>query len=235
MQHAIVDQDQWLEARRALLQEEKEFQKARDRLAERRRSLPWERVTKSYSFQSEDGPVTLPELFGDRSQLVVQHFMFHPDWEEGCKSCTFWADGFDRMAAHLRARDVAYVAVSRAPLEKLLAYRDRMGWGFRWVSSAGTDFNHDFHVSFSPEELEAGKAFYNYRETGRVGPEMHGLSVFYQADDAQVFHTYSTYSRGLDPFNPAYQILDIVPNGRAEKGNGPPMAWLRRRDEYGRG
>ncbi len=228
----VVSDTDWLSARRELLEEEKAFQEARDALAARRRELPWRKVSDNYEFDGEHGKVTLLELFGDCSQLMIYHFMYHPDWEEGCKSCSFWADGYDGSVAHLKARDVSLVAVSRAPLDRLLAYRDRMGWSFPWVSSCGSSFNYDFDVSFTPEEVESGKARYNYREGARVGPEMPGLSVFARDDSGHVFHTYSTYARGLDPFNPAYQLLDLVPKGRDEDDLPYPMDWVRRHDEY---
>lgn len=227
---AIVDRNDWLAARRALLEEEKAFQTARDELAEKRRALPWFRIEKDYVFDGEDGPVTLADLFDGLPQLIVYHFMYHPDWDEGCKSCSFLADGFDGTRVHLRARDVALAAVSRAPLEKLVAYRARMAWRFPWVSSAGNDFNHDYRVSFTPEEIAAGTAFYNFRETGRVGPEMPGVSVFHRDGQGTVFHTYSAYARGLDPFIPSYQLLDITPKGRDEGGLAFTMQWVRRHD-----
>lgn len=227
----ILNDDEWLAARRELLEQEKKLQRQRDELAARRRALPWREVSQDYEFESEDGAVTLADLFGDCSQLLVYHFMYHPDWDEGCKSCSFWADGYNPLVPHLKARDTALVAISRGPLDKLLAYRRRLGWSFPWVSSANNSFNADFNVSFGREELDSGKAFYNYRETSRIGEEMPGLSAFRKQDGA-IFHTYSTYSRGLDPFNAAYQLLDLTSKGRDEDDLDYSMAWLRRNDEY---
>ena len=227
----IADDREWLDARLELLAAEKSLQKARDRVREQRRALPWRPVSEEYRFEGEDGPATLAELFDGLSQLVVYHFMFHPDWDEGCKSCSFWADSFDGAHVHLRARDVNLVAISRAPLAKLLAYRDRLGWRFPWVSSAGNRFNYDFNVSFEPDRIESGETVYNYEAGGGTIEELPGISVFARKG-GRVFHTYSTYSRGLDPFNVTYQFLDIVPAGRNEDGLSYTMEWLRRRDEY---
>ncbi|MBT8099723.1 MAG: DUF899 domain-containing protein [Gammaproteobacteria bacterium] len=227
----IVSDDEWLAARLDLLAQEKDLQRARDRLAAARRALPWCRVAKDYRFASERGEQTLAELFGDASQLLIYHFMYHPDWDEGCKSCSFWADGYDGVQAHLLARDTRLIAVSRGPLEKLLAYRERMGWTFPWVSSASNSFNRDFGVTFTQEEIDSGDADYNYRKTSRIGEEMPGLSVF-RKQDGEIYHTYSTYSRGLDPFNTAYQLLDLTSKGRDEDELQYTMEWLRRRDEY---
>lgn len=227
----IVSDAEWLRARHRLLAEEKTLQRQRDKLAAERQAMPWRRIDKAYEFVGENGACDLGALFDDRSQLIVYHFMFHPDWEEGCRSCSFWADNFERSAVHLKARDVSLVAVSRAPLEKLLAYRARLGWTFRWYSSGRGDFNHDFGVSFTPEELAAGEASYNYREGAAFLEELPGISVFYKAGCGSIFHTYSTYARGLDPFNATYQLLDIVPKGRDE-APGSAMDWVRRNDEY---
>lgn len=227
----IVSKEEWHAARIALLADEKALQAARDELAVKRRALPWREVTEDYVFESDQGMKSLGELFGDCSQLLVYHFMFHPDWEEGCKSCSFWADGYDRMVPHLKARDVSLVAISRAPLEKLLAYRDRMGWRFPWVSSAGNAFNFDFDVSFTQEQIEAGDAQHNYREYKGSIEELPGLSAFKKKDGA-IYHTYSTYARGLDTFNTAYQMLDVVPDGRNEESLEYNQSWVKRRDEY---
>lgn len=232
MTHPIVSREAWLDARKALLDREKALTRERDALAAARRALPWVEVTEDYRFESEAGETRLAGLFGERSQLVVSHFMFGPDWEAGCPSCSFWADGYDPMAIHLAARDVAFVAVSRAPLASLLAYRDRMGWRFPWVSSLHNGFNRDFGVSFDEEALAAGPVTYNYRETAMRGSEAPGLSVFCKDAAGRIFHTYSCYSRGLDPMNAAYQLLDIVPKGRDEQDLPFPMTWVRRRDEY---
>lgn len=230
--HRIVTDEEWIAARQALLSDEKALQHKRDDLAAKRRELPWRKVSSTYRFDAETGEVTLAELFGECTQLLVYHFMFHPDWEAGCKSCSFWADSYNGVVEHLRARDVALVSVSRAPLGKLLAYQKRMGWIFPWVSSGGNSFNYDFNVSFTKEQVESGDAFYNYRRTGDVIEDMPGLSAFKKADDGSVYHTYSTYSRGLDGFNTAYQLLDLVADGRNEEDLPYSMDWLRRRDEY---
>jgi predicted dithiol-disulfide oxidoreductase (DUF899 family) len=229
--HRIVSREQWIAARTAFLAKEKEFTRARDRLSQERRDLPWVRVDKPYVFDGPDGKVTLGDLFAGRSQLIVYHFMFAPDWEEGCKSCSFWADNFERSVVHLTARDVTLVAVSRAPLSKLEAFKRRMGWTFTWVSSAGNDFNFDYHVSFTPQDL-AQETTYNYRAAKRSMAELPGISVFYQDAAGAVFHTYSCYARGLDMVNAAYHYLDLVPKGRDESGPHK-MAWVCYRDSYG--
>jgi len=227
----VATHDDWLAARLELLEDEKAFQRARDELAMKRRQLPWRRISSDYLFESELGPKTLAGLFDGASQLIVYHFMFHPDWEVGCKSCSFWADSFDGTVPHLNARDVALVAVSRAPLKKLLAYRRRLGWTFPWVSSGGNSFNYDFGVSVTPDQIESGDVYYNYGKIEAFGEEMPGISVFAREGDA-VYHTYSTYARGLDPYNATYQLLDIAPNGRSEDELPYPMDWVRRSDEY---
>ena len=229
MEHEVVTHGAWLEARKELLAREKEFTKLRDELSRRRRELPWERVEKEYVFEGADGTRTLPELFDGRSQLVVYHFMFEPESDEGCKSCSFWADNFDPNVIHLKARDVTLVAVSRAPYPKLAAYRERMGWSFPWYSSAGTDFNVDYGVTFAPEDRE--RRLYNYGSLAPRGPEREGASVFYREADGAVFHTYSTYARGIDLLNTAYNYLDLVPKGRDE-ADGRSQSWVRRHDEY---
>lgn len=227
--HDIVGHDPWVAARVELLEREKAFTRARDELSAARRELPWERVEKPYSFEHGDGTRTLAELFDGRSQLIVYHFMYPADWEAGCKSCSFWADNFDPIIVHLNARDVTMVAVSIAPLSAIEDYQRRMGWSFRWYSSAGSDFNRDFGVSFTPEEAENG-AYYNYRERPTGPTEREGMSVFYRDDAGDVFHTYSAYERGIDMFNTAYHYLDTVPKGRDEHGRN--QFWVRRHDEY---
>lgn len=226
----VVSQQDWVEARRALLAEEKAFTRERDALSARRRDLPWMKLEKDYRFEGPDGPVTLAELFGGRAQLVVQHFMFHPDWEAGCKSCSFWADSFDHAVDHLAGRDTSFAAVSRAPIETLEAFRERMGWTFRWVSSHGSDFNYDFDVSFTPEALERGRVFYNFEETTFPAPEAPGISIFATGDDGAIYRTYSTYGRGLDMMNATYQLLDLTPKGRDESDMPHAMAWVKLRD-----
>jgi predicted dithiol-disulfide oxidoreductase (DUF899 family) len=228
----VVSQEEWIAARKELLREEKEFTRLRDRLSEKRRALPWVRVDKPYLFDGPGGKETLPQLFEGRSQLVVYHFMFDPSWEAGCKSCSFWADNFNEIIVHLNHRDVTMIAVSRAPFEKLAAYKKRMGWDFKWVSSAGSDFNRDFHVSHTPEELAKTEAFYNFNWQRPYGPEAPGISVFYRQGDDTVFHTYSCYARGLDMLNGAYHYLDLVPKGRDEDSLPFHTDWLRRHDEY---
>ena len=230
--HRTVSHDEWIAARRELLADEKAFTRARDRLSQARRDLPWERIDKDYVFEGENGKETLAQLFAGRHQLIVYHFMFDPGWDAGCKSCSFWADNFDRIIVHLNHRDVSMVAVSRAPYDKLAAYRKRMGWTFNWVSSAPSDFNRDFHVSHTPEELAKGQGYYNYTQQKPYASEAPGISVFYRDDGGAVFHTYSAYARGLDMLNGAYHLLDLVPKGRDEESLSHHSAWLRRRDEY---
>ena len=229
----VVSQEQWAAARRELLHEEKEFTRLRDELSQRRRDLPWVRVDKQYLFEGLSGKVTLPQLFDGGSQLVVYHFMFGPDWDAPCKSCSFWADNFERNVVHLKHRDVAMIAVSRAPLDRLEAFKRRMGWTFKWVSSAGSDFNYDYHVSFTPDEIATGEGYYNYAMQRNSLTELPGISVFCKDPAGTVFHTYSCYARGLDMMNAAYHYLDLVPKGRDEADQRPyPMAWLRYRDSY---
>ena len=226
--HTIVGHEDWIEARKALLAKEKEFTRVRDELSRQRRELPWERVEKEYVFDGQGGEVTLADLFQGRSQLVVYHFMFGPEDDAGCKSCSFWADSFDPNVIHLNARDVSFVAISRAPLEKLLAYRERMGWSFDWVSSAGTDFNFDYGVSFAPDDRSS--PVYNYGSLSPGIQDREGMSVFFEDEDGEVFHTYSSYARGIDLLNTAYNYIDLAPKGRDEGDRG--QAWVRRRDEY---
>jgi len=230
--HNIVSREQWLDARTRLLAREKEFTRARDRLSQERRELPWVRVDKTYMFDGPQGKESLADLFAGRSQLVVYHFMFAPDWEAGCKSCSFWADNFERNVVHLAHRDVTLIAVSRAPMSKLESFKRRMGWTFKWVSSADGDFNFDYHVSFTPDSLAGGEASYNYAPRTTSLTELPGISVFYKDADGSIFHTYSCYARGLDMMNAAYHYLDLVPKGRDEADLGHPMAWLRHRDSY---
>ena len=232
LQHKVVAHDAWLEARKQFLVKEKEFTRLRDQLSQARRDLPWERVDKRYVFEGPKGQETLPELFDGRSQLIVYHFMFVPEWEEGCPHCSRWADNFNGIIVHLNQRDVTMVAVSRAAYPKLAAYRKRMGWSFKWVSSSGTDFNFDYNVSFTPDELARKKAFYNYTMQNPDVSDREGVSVFYKGPAGHVFHTYSAYARGIDMLNVDYHYLDLVPKGRDEGDEGP--YWVRRHDEYGR-
>ena len=231
--HPIVSREEWIAARRQLLAEEKEFTRLRDRLSQKRRDLPWVRVDKPYVFDGPDGSETLAQLFAGRSQLVVFHFMFAPEWEFPCKSCSFWADNFERNVIHLAQRDVTLIAVSRAPLAKLEAFKRRMGWTFKWVSSGGCEFNEDYQVSSGPEQRAQGETFYNYQLLKTSMSDLPGISVFYKDKDGTVFHTYSCYARGLDMMNVTYQYLDLVPKGRDETGPHH-MAWVRYRDSYGR-
>ena len=228
----VVSHDEWIKARKLLLAEEKEFTHARDRLSRRRQKLPWERVEKSYFFAAPKGKHSLADLFGGKSQLIVYHFMFDPDWDAGCKSCSFWADNFNGIDVHLADRDISFVAVSRAPLPKLEAYRKRMGWNFAWFSSYGSDFNYDFNVSFTPEEMASGTAFYNFGLNKPPVSEMHGISVFFKDESGSIFHTYSTYSRGVDMVNCAYHYMDLAPKGRDEANLPFTPSWVRRHDEY---
>ena len=228
-QHAVVSAAEWEIARKELLAREKELVRASDALAEARRALPWRRVDRRYVFDGPRGEATLADLFDGRSQLVVYHFMFGPDWSEGCKSCSFWADNFERNVVHLAHRDFTFVAISRAPLEKLEAFRRRLGWTFPWYSSGRTDFNRDFCVSFDPGDRDPT---YNYRPKKSDATELPGISVFARGDGDAVFHTYSTFGRGVEVANAAYRVLDLVPKGRDEGGLPSPMAWLRIRDRY---
>jgi predicted dithiol-disulfide oxidoreductase (DUF899 family) len=230
--HRVVSRREWIEARKAHLAHEKEYTRARDRLSAERRALPWVRVEQPYSFDGPGGQVTLADLFRGRSQLVVQHFMFAPDWDEGCKSCSFWADGFERMIPHLAARDTTLVAISRAPLQKLNAFKQRMGWTFDWLSSANSDFNFDYAVSFTPDQLESDAKVYNFGTSGFSIEEAPGISVFYRDERGDIFHTYSCFARGLDMMNAAYHYLDLTPLGRHEEGLPYPMDWVRHRDQY---
>jgi predicted dithiol-disulfide oxidoreductase (DUF899 family) len=231
--HAVVSSDEWTEARKALLAKEKEFTRLREQLAQARRDLPWKAFTADYVFEGPGGNVTLSELFGDRSQLIVYHFMFDPGWDAGCPHCSFWADNFDGTPVHLAARDVAFAAVSRAPYAKIAAYRQRMGWSFPWVSSAQSPFNYDFGASFTPEAIASHTAVYNYSSADPGFEDREGLSVFARNDAGEIFHTYSAYARGIDMVNGTYQFLDLVPKGRDEPAEGNPQFWVRRHDEYG--
>jgi predicted dithiol-disulfide oxidoreductase (DUF899 family) len=231
MAHAIVSQDEWLAARKALLAKEKEFSKARDQLSTARRALPWVKVEKNYVFDGPAGKETLADLFGAKSQLLVYHFMLGPGWVQGCPSCSFLADHFDGAVAHLAQRDVTLVVVSRAPLAEIEAYKKRMGWKFKWVSSYGTDFNRDYHVSFSKDEV-AGEVEYNYAMGKFPSEEAPGISAFIKDEAGSVFHTYSSYARGLDILLGTYNFLDMAPKGRDEDGLPWTMAWVRRHDEY---
>jgi predicted dithiol-disulfide oxidoreductase (DUF899 family) len=224
----IVSHEEWLKARKAFLAKEKEFTRARDELAQQRRELPWVKVEKPYTFDAAEGRLTLADLFGGKGQLLVYHFMFGPDWNEGCPSCSFWADNYNGVDIHLAHRDTALVAVSRAPLAKIDAYRKRMDWTFRWVSSAGSDFNFDYGASFKPGEQGLQ---YNFGTIKPYGEETPGISAFRRGDDGAIYHTYSTYARGLDVVNGTYHLLDLTSKGRDEDPEHP-MSWVKRHDRY---
>jgi predicted dithiol-disulfide oxidoreductase (DUF899 family) len=230
--HRIVNHEEWLAARRALLDEEKALTRARDALAKRRRELPWEEVTKDYTFETPAGPRTLAELFAGRSQLFVYHFMLGPGWAEGCKSCSYLADHFDGMLPHLVQRDVSFTAISRAPLAEIERFKQRMGWRFPWVSAGEGDFNYDYDVSVRPDDLASGRGTYNYAPRTMKMTDLHGASVFCRDHDGRVFHTYSAYARGLDILMGAYNVMDFLPKGRDEDGLGFTMAWVRHHDKY---
>jgi predicted dithiol-disulfide oxidoreductase (DUF899 family) len=231
--HQIVSREQWVSARQRLLAKEKEFLRLRDQLSSERRALPWERVVKPYRFEGPAGVETLADLFAGRSQLIVYHFMFAPDWEAGCRGCSFWADNFNGMLPHLEQRDTSLAAVSRAPWPKLQAFAARMQWNFKWVSAGDSDFNYDYQVSFRPEEVAHGTAVYNYARYDESMCDKPGISVFFNDAEGGIYHTYSTYARGLDPMNATFQFLDLVPKGRDEAGLPHPMSWVRLRDQYG--
>ena len=226
----VVTPGEWLAARRQFLAKEKEFSRLRDELSRQRRELPWVRVDKPYVFEGPDGKESLADLFGGKSQLIVYHFMFGPSWEQGCPSCSLIADHIDGSVVHLAQRDVTLLAVSRAPLSKIEAFRRRMGWRFKWVSSNGTDFNFDHHVSFTKDDLQKGDVEYNYQMQKLGSEEREGASVFIKDPSGAIFHTYSTYARGVDLLIGAYNYLDLTPKGRDEAGNG--MSWVRHHDRY---
>src|ERR1700732_3666349 len=230
--HKVVSHEEWIAARKAHLADEKAFTRARDALSRKRRELPWERVDKNYVFEGPSGRETLADLFGGKSQLIVYHFMLGPDWEQGCPSCSLLADHFDGAVIHLAQRDVTFVVVSRAPLPQIEKFKARMGWQFKWVSSFGSDFNHDYQVSASPEEKASGTALYNYEMTTFPSEERPGASVFYKNEAGEVFHTYSSYGRGLDILIGTYNLLDLAPKGRDEQGLAWSMAWVRHHDRY---
>jgi predicted dithiol-disulfide oxidoreductase (DUF899 family) len=229
--HRVVSRDEWLRERAEFLKKEKAFVRQREQLAEERRALPWEKVDKPYVFDAPGGQQTLADLFESQRQLVVYHFMFNPEAEAACKHCSFWGDHYSSPPVHLKHRDTAFVAISRAPLAKIEAFRKRMGWTFRWVSSGNTDFNYDFQASFTPAQLKTGTVFYNYTNTPAGPPDREGLSVFIKNANGEIFHTYSTYARGIDMVNATYQILDLTPKGRDEAPGGN-MAWLKYHDRY---
>ena len=229
--HPVVSSERWLAERKALMAHEKELTRLRDQIARERRALPWVRVEKNYVFDTPEGRRTLAELFEGRRQLLVQHFMLGPGWEQGCPSCSFMADHSDGMNVHLAHRDVTLLAISRAPLAEIERFRQRMGWKFNWVSSFGSDFNHDFHVSFTPEEQAKGEVDYNYGKWPAT-EELPGLSVFFKDDAGEIFHTYSTYGRGVEVMMGTYNLLDLTPKGRDERDVDNKMEWVRHHDRY---
>lgn len=227
--HPVVSREQWLAARRKLLAQEKELTRQRDALCATRRELPWVKVEKNYVFEGPDGPVTLADLFDGRSQLIVYHFMFGPGWKEGCPGCSFLCDHVDAARQHFEHRDVAFAAVSRAPLAEFAPFKKRMGWKFRWVSSAASDFNFDYHVSYTPEEIASGKVNYNFGTIEPWGEEAHGTSVFYKDDAGEIFHTYSCHARGCEEALGTFMFMDLTPLGRNEEST---MNWIRHHDRY---
>jgi predicted dithiol-disulfide oxidoreductase (DUF899 family) len=228
--HAVVSRDRWIAERKALLAREKELTRLHDQIARERRALPWMRVDKRYVFDTPDGPRTLADLFEGRSQLIVQHFMLGPGWDQGCVGCSYMADHTDGMTVHLEHRDITWVAISRAPLAEIERFQRRMGWKFNWVSSNDSTFNHDFGVSFTPEETARGEVYYNYGMQSFPHEEAPGISVFYKDEAGEVFHTYSTYGRGVEVMMGAYNMVDLTPRGRDEGDAG--MGWVRHHDRY---
>ncbi|MEN3939685.1 thioredoxin family protein [Prosthecobacter sp. SYSU 5D2] len=229
--HPVVTRDEWLAQRQALLEEEKELMRQKDRLTEKRQALPWMKLEKEYTFQGPDGPVTLADLFDGRSQLIVQHFMFGPDWEEGCVGCSFSADHVDPARIHFQQRDLSYAVISRAPMPKIATFKKRMGWKFSWVSSYESDFNYDFGVSFKPEQL-GQEVFYNYRLEKCEIEELPGMSVFYKNEVGDIFQTYAVFGRGMEDIDGAYFFLDFAPKGRDEAHLENPTSWWRHHDRY---
>src|SRR5580692_11538163 len=230
-EHKVVSAKEWLTARRALLAKEKKFSQLRDQLNQQRRNLPWMKVDKEYVFDGPNGRETLVQLFGDKSQLIVYHFMFGPGWKEGCPHCSFWSDHYDSVNIHLGQRDTALVVISRAPLKEIKPFKKRMGWRFKWLSSNQTDFNFDFNVSFTPEQIKSGALPYNYAEFKMKIDELQGVSAFYKDKQGDVYHTYSSYARGIDLLNTTYNFLDLTARGRDEHPNSP-QDWVRYHDEY---
>ncbi len=231
--YKVAGEKEWLAARKALLLKEKKFTKARDAVNAERRKLPWVLVDKDYVFDGPQGKESLSELFGKKSQLIVWHFMFGPDWKEGCTHCSLWADSFNGNIVHLAARDITMLAISRAPLKKIEPFKKRMGWDFKWVSSFNTDFNYDYQASFSKEDFKKGKAVYNYKVIKPFSDELHGVSVFAKDTKGDVYHTYSTYARGVDPLNITYQYADLAPKGRDEDMTSNfPSGWVNYHDKY---
>ena len=230
-EHKVVSPKEWLAARKTLLTKEKKFTRLRDQLNQQRRNLPWVKVDKDYVFDGPNGRETLVQLFGDKSQLIVYHFMFGPGWKEGCPHCSFWSDHYDSVNLHLGRRDTALVVISRAPLKEIKPFKKRMGWRFKWLSSNQTEFNFDFNVSFTPEQIKSGALPYNYTEFKMKIDELQGVSSFYKDKQGDVYHTYSSYARGIDLLNTTYNFLDLTARGRDEHPNSP-QDWVRYHDEY---
>jgi predicted dithiol-disulfide oxidoreductase (DUF899 family) len=230
--HPVVSHGEWLAARSAFLTTEKEFTRERDKLSRQRRELPWEKVEKEYSFEGLGGPESLATLLEDSSQLIVYHFMFPPDWDEGCLHCSFWADSFNGTDIHLKARDISFAAVSGAPLAKITPFKTRMGWSFKWVSSHDSDFNYDYQASFTPADVESGAPVFNYSTLVPGMSDREGASAFYKDPDGTIFHTYSTYGRGIDILNGAYNFIDLTAKGRDEDGLPGTQDWVRFHDRY---
>jgi predicted dithiol-disulfide oxidoreductase (DUF899 family) len=232
VEHPVVSREKWLKARIALLKKEKKFSKLGDQLARERRALPWVKLDKTYVFDGPQGPLSMADLFGKRNQLVVYHFMFAPEWNQGCAHCSFWADHFDGISIHLGHRDAAFTAISRAPLAKIEAFKKRMGWMFPWVSSGSNSFNYDYNASFTPEMNQKGTAFFNYRKGNAGASDREGASVFYKDGTGALYHTYSCFARGIDALNGTYHVLELTPKGRDEKGFEGPQDWVRHHDGY---
>jgi predicted dithiol-disulfide oxidoreductase (DUF899 family) len=230
--HEVVSREAWLAARTAFLAKEKEFSRQRDEINRQRRALPWEKVEKQYVFDGPNGKETLADLFQKSSQLIIYHFMFSPEWDEGCVHCSFWADHFDGVGIHLKARDTNFAVISRAPLAKIEAFKNRMGWKFKWLSAFNSDFNYDYNVSFTPQDIQNGKSFYNYRFTGDEDYDREGVSAFFKDEHGVLFHTYSAYARGIDLINTSYNFLDLTAKGRDEEGPEGPQAWVEYHDRY---
>lgn len=235
MKGTIVSQEKWIAARKELLATEKELTKLQDEVSGRRREMPWVKVEKEYVFDTPEGKRTLAQLFDGRSQLVVYHFMFGPESKQGCVGCSFFSDHVDGANQHLAHHDVSFVAISRAPLHKLEAYKQRLGWRFKWVSSSGNDFNYDYHVSFKKEDMASGKVYYNFEMTDATTEDLHGTSVFYKDENGDIFHTYSVYARGDERGLGTYMFLDLTPKGRNEGPKGNLTDWVKRHDEYENG
>lgn len=228
--HPVVSESDWIAASAEFLAKEKEFTKLRDELNRKRRALPWTKVEKNYIFEGPDGPQSLSDLFEGKSQLLVYHQMYGPDWQEGCTGCSMVCDHVDAARQHFEQKDIAFVSISRAPLEVFAPFKERMGWKFKWLSSAGNTFNYDYQASFKPEDYDKGPVLYNFKMQKLSSEEQPGLSVFYKDAEGNIYRTYSTYERGLDLLIGAYNYIDLTPKGRGESG---PMDWVKFHDEYG--